>query len=144
MIVQPHNTKTVPLALNIATHNTRSFTLPHKQQILFNLYTLHKLVIITIQEMNFKNPSHIHSLKPICSNKFVPFFNTDSSLQSMGFGVSFLVKKQLADHVFHHTSFYHRIYFLDFQFKNKTKFHIINIYIFSSDIQLRRKTYRKH
>ena len=122
MIIQLTNTKTVRLIINIATHNTCSFTLPHKQQIFFNLYILHNLDIIAIQETNFKNPSDIYSLKPICSNKFVPFFNTDLSLQSMGFGVGFLIKKQLADHLFHYTSFYHRIYLLDFQFKIKLNF----------------------
>jgi endonuclease/exonuclease/phosphatase family metal-dependent hydrolase len=143
MILQPPNTKMVPLIINIATHNTRSFTLPHKQQILFNLYSLYNLDIIALQETNFNNPSHTNSLKFICSNKFVPFFNTGPSTQSMGFGVGFLVKKHIADHIFCHSSFFHRIYSIDFQFKNKQKLHIINIYISSSDRTLRNKTYKK-
>ena len=133
----------VLLALNIATHNTRSFTLPYKQQTLFDLYSLYKLDVIALQETNFNNSSHTHSLKPICSNKFVPFFNTAPSAQSMGFRVGFLIKKHLADHIFHHSSFLHRIYSIDFQFKNKQKLRIINVYISSSDKTLRDKTYKK-
>src|SRR5215204_6317506 len=143
MIIQPNNDNTAPPALNIATHNTRSFTLPHKQQILYNLYNIHHLDIIAIQETNFKYKSNLCSLKPICSDKFVPFFNIDPSSQIMGFGVGFLVKKHLADHVFCYSSFYHQLFFLDFHFKNKSKLHIINIYVSRSDVQLRRNTYKK-
>ena len=133
----------IPCIFNIATHNTRSFTSPHKQQTLFDLYSLYNLDIIALQETNFNNPSHTHSLKPICLNNFVPFFNTNPSTQSMGFGVGFLIKKHLADHVFHHSSFLHRIYSIDFQFKNKQKLRIINVYVSSSDKSLRIKTHNK-
>src|SRR4051812_24255143 len=92
MILQPTNTNTAPFVLNIATHNTRSFTSPHKQQILFNLYNIHKLDIIALQETNFKNTAHLYSLKPIFSDKFISFFNIDLSSQIMGFGVGFFVK----------------------------------------------------
>ena len=60
----------------------------------------------------------------------------------MGFGVGFLIKKHLADHIFHHSSFFHCIYSIDFQFKNKQKLRIINVYISSSDKTLRDKTYK--
>src|SRR3954468_17081130 len=98
MIVNQNNYETAPTALNIATHNAQSFTSPHKQQILYNLYNIHKLDIIAIQKTNFKHTSNLCSLKPICYNIFIPFFNIDPSTQLLGFGVGFLVRKHLADH----------------------------------------------
>src|SRR4051794_22609768 len=135
MNAQNNNTKHkyLPTFFNIATHNTRSFLDPLKQQLLVDLYSINHLNIVALQETNFANSFHCFPLKTICNNNFISFFSTDTDTHCSGFGVGFLVKKYLADHIFHHSSYFNRIFCLDFQFKNKNKFRVINIYLSCSD-----------
>src|SRR3954467_14039819 len=142
MNAQNNNTKHkyLPTFFNIATHNTRSFLDPLKQQLLVDLYSLNHLDIVALQETNFANSFHCFPLKTICNNNFIPFFSTDTNTRRSGFGVGFLVKKYLADHIFHYTSYFNHIFCLDFQFKNKNKFRVINIYLSCSDEPLRQQT----
>ena len=107
-----------PTVFNIASHNTRSLLDPLKQQLLVDLYSINSLDIIALQETNFVTSLQHFSLNNICHDKFIPFFSADTETRRSGFGVGFLVKKYLADHVFHHSSYFNRIFCLDFQFKN--------------------------
>src|SRR5215204_5911957 len=122
-----------PTVFNIATHNTRSFLDPLKQQLLFDFYSINSLDIIALQETNFTTPLNYFPLKTICNDKFIPFFSVDTDTRRSGFGVGFLVKKYLADHIFHHSSYFNRVFCLDFQFRNKNKFRVINVYLSCSD-----------
>src|SRR3954467_7049274 len=124
MNAQNNNTKHryLPTFFNIATHNTRSFLDPLKQQLLVDLYSINHLDIVALQETNFANSLHCFPLKTICNNNFIPFFSTDTDTRRSGFGVGFLVKKYLADHIFHHTSYFNRIFASTFNSKTKTNF----------------------
>src|SRR5829696_1391767 len=145
MNLQNHHTNVTPTPtlFNIASHNTRSLLDPHTQKLLFDLYSINHLDIIALQETNFSTPSHYFPFKSICNNKFVTYFSAEPDTRRSGFGVGFLVKKYLADHIFHHSSFFNRIFCLDFQFKNKNKFRVINVYLSCSDEPLRLKTIRQ-
>ena len=134
------NIKYTPTLLNIASHNTRSLLDPHKQQLLVDIYSINHFDIIALQETNFTAPLQHFPLKSICNNLFLPFFSTDPESRRSGFGVGFLVRKHLADHIFFHSSFFNRIFHIDFQFKNKNKLRIINVYLSCSDEPLRLKT----
>src|SRR5688572_30437182 len=144
-MINKYNTNIIPTPtfFNITSHNTRSLLDPHKQQLLVDFYSINHLDIIALQETNFTTPLHHFPLKSICENKFKFFFSTDSDTQRSGFSVGFLIKKHLADHIFHYSSLFNRIFYLDLQFKNKNKLRIINIYLSCSDEPLRLQTVRQ-
>src|SRR5215208_4158071 len=103
-----------PTVFNIASHNTRSLLNPLKQQLLVDLYSINSLDIIALQKTNFITSLYHFPLKTICNDKFIPFFSADTDARRSGFGIGFLVKKYLTDHIFHHSSYFNRNFLSQF------------------------------
>jgi exonuclease III len=95
----PFNHNTINRILKTATHNVRSFTNPTKQQMLMQIYFLHHLDIIGIQETDLNN-SQSKSLRRTINSNYQIFLNHNQSAQKSGFGVGLIIKKHFADHVY--------------------------------------------
>jgi exonuclease III len=94
----PFNHNTINRILKTDTHNVRSFTNPIKQQMFMQIYFLHHLDIIRIQETDLNN-SQSKSLRRTINLNYQIFLNHNQSAQKSGFGVGLIIKKQFADHV---------------------------------------------
>ena len=127
--------------LSFASHNVRSFNHITKQTALLDLYSLHKLDIIGLQETNF-TLSSIRPFNSAFSSKFFGFFGSQpiNNKQQSGFGVGLLLQPHLANHVFHHESKFNRIILVDLHFANKQKIRVINCYLSPSDPILKKTT----
>ena len=78
--------------LSFASHNVRSFNHITKQTALLDLYLLHKLDIIGLQETNFTYSS-TRPFNSAFSSKFFGFFSSRpiNDTQQSGFGVVLLL-----------------------------------------------------
>src|SRR5215216_2403113 len=139
----PNNPHLSTPTVNIATHNVRSFNDPFKQKFLTNLYLCNHLDVIGIQETNFNSNRNISALRFSLPPSFVPFFEHKQNSQQVGFGVGLLIKKPLADHIYNHAGNLGRYIYVDLQFPARFKIRIINIYVSSSNVQLRTQTIKE-
>src|SRR3970040_1693649 len=129
--------------IKIATHNVRSFNDTFKQKYLTNLYLLSHLDIIGLQETNFNSNKDTSRLRFSLPPSYIPFFEHNQSTQQVGFGVGLLVKKHLANHIYKYAGNLGRYIYIDLQFPARFKIRIINIYLSSSNPQLRIQTIKE-
>src|SRR5215216_2375642 len=139
----PNNPSTLTPTINIATHNVRSFSNSFKQKLLTNLYLCNHLNVIGIQKTNFKSNRDISALRFALPPSLVPFFEHKQNSQQVGFGVGLLIRKSLADHIYHHAGNLERYIYVDLQFPAHFKVRIINVYISSSNIHLCTQTIKE-
>jgi exonuclease III len=122
----PFNTSISTSTINIATHNTRSFIDPAKQQHLISLYDTHHFDIIGLQETNIKTPlRNLHNSFPSYTSLFSSYQNSQVS----GFGVGLLFSSKIAKHIFKHESKFDRVIYAKLQFADKQKLIVINCYL---------------
>ena len=114
----PINRNLTSHILKTATHNVHSFANSVKQQLLVQIYFLHHLDIIGIQETDLNNKL-AKSLPQALNLHYQIFLNHNQSTQKSGFGVGIILKKHLADHVFKCQGDLGRYIYVDLQFRNK-------------------------
>ena len=142
-----HHLNTIPPSpfnsIKTATHNVRSFNDPFKQKFLTNLYTLNQLDIIGLQETNFSSKKDVTTLRFSLPPSYDSFFEHNQSRQQVGFGVGLLIKKHLANHIYKHAGNLGRYIYVDMEFPARFKIRVINLYLSSSNLQLRMQTIKE-
>jgi exonuclease III len=131
------------MSYNIGTLNVRTFTDNTKQQVLFNTFINHNFDIIAIQETNISNLKQSKAFSKSLPPTHKSFLSHHTDSQRIGFGVGLILKKEYADHVYHHHTEKGRFQLLDLQFKNKHKLRIINLYSPYSNDELRSDIFNK-
>src|SRR5215216_766089 len=114
--------------LSIATHNVRSCVSSDCLQQVEQFFSNFNLDILGLSETHLtylqaRNLNHNFHNKPY---KF--FFHSLNRFQNCQ-GVGLLIRNNLCSHLYNQGSFFDRILHLDFQFKNKFKLRIIQIYL---------------
>ena len=115
--------------MNISTHNIISFSDYTKRIQIINEAYINHTDILGLSKTNITSKQSLHIKKEI-SNKFVSFFNNDSSkFKPKGSGVAILVKPLLAPYITNHKGKQGRYIYVDFSFRNHNKLRIFQVYL---------------
>ena len=130
------------MSYKIGSLNVRSLTDKTKQQVIFNIFNNHQIDILAIQETNISSQAQTKAFSNSLPSQYVALLSHQTDLQRVGFGVGLIIKKSLADHIFKYHTSQGRLQIIDFQFKNKKRLRLINLYSPNSNNSLRVELYK--
>src|SRR5215204_1459171 len=117
-----------PNLISFATHNVKNCSSETKLQNIDSFFNNFNIDILGLSETHLNLLQAHHFNRNIHNKPFRYFFHSSNRHQNCQ-GVGLLVHNNLSTHVFNQTSFFDRIIYLDFQFKNKFKLWVIQVYL---------------
>jgi exonuclease III len=120
--------------LKIGTHNVQSFHNKVKQQQILNTVDNLKLDIFGISETNLTE-KHIKHVARSLDKSYDYFFSAGD--RRLGSGVGIIINKSISQHVFNSFGHKGRFIYIDLQMKNKTKLRVFQIYLQTSNYDIK-------
>ena len=117
-----------PNLISFATHNVRNCSSETKLQNIDSFFNNFNIDILGLSETHL-NLLQAHHLNKNTHNKSFKYFFHSSNRHQNCQGVGLVVRNNLSTHIFNQASFFDRIIYLDFQFKNKFKLRVIQVYL---------------
>src|SRR5215216_6473793 len=117
-----------PNFFSIATQNVRSCTSTDKMTQIEQFFVSYNLDILGLSETHFNSTQALYCSKNFHNKPYKFIFSSDNPKNNYQ-GVGFIIRSYLHDHIFFQKFILDRIPYIDFQFKNKTKLRIIQIYL---------------
>src|SRR3990170_473844 len=122
--------------LKIGTHNVQSFHNKVKQQQIINTIENLKLDIFGISETNLTE-KHIKHVTRSLDKSYDYFFSAGE--RRLGSGVGIIINKSISQHIFHSFGYKGRFIYIDLQMKNRTKLRIFQIYLQTSNYDIKER-----
>src|SRR5215216_5341187 len=114
--------------LSIATHNVRSCVSSDCLQQVEQFFSIFNLDILGLSETHLTYLQARNLNHNFHNKQYKFFFHSSNRFQNCQ-GVGLIVRNNLCSHLFNQVSFFDRILYLDFQFKNKFKLRVFQIYL---------------
>ena len=119
---------TDPNLFSFATHNVRSCFSEQKLKQIEIFYNSHNFDVLGLSETHLTSTQALYLSKNF-QHKAYKFLFYSSNPEPNCQGIGFIVRNYIYDHIALQQSFYDRIAFIDCFFKNRTRLHIIQIYL---------------
>src|SRR5215216_6051113 len=117
-----------PNLLSIATHNVQSCVSSNRLQQIEQFFIIFNLDILGLSETHLTYLQARSLNNNLHDKPYKFFFHSSNRFQNCQ-GVGLLIRNNLCSHLFNQGAFFNRILHLDFQFRNKFKLRIIQVYL---------------
>ena len=117
-----------PNLLSIATHNVQSCVSTNRLQQIEQFFINFNLDILGLSETHLTYLQARTLNNNLHDKPYKFFFHSSNRFQNRQ-GVGLLIRNNLCSHLFNQGAFFDRILYLDFQFRNKFKLRIIQVYL---------------